>query len=71
MMMPEMTGMELHAEMAKLRPRDAERFVFFTGGAFTTAARDYLDAVKNPCIEKPFDTQALRALVRELLVSGV
>ncbi|HEY6005126.1 MAG TPA: hypothetical protein VIV57_19765 [Anaeromyxobacter sp.] len=44
--------------------------MFFTGGAFTPAARLYLDVVKNPRIEKPFDTQALRVLVRELLVSG-
>jgi nitrogen-specific signal transduction histidine kinase/CheY-like chemotaxis protein len=70
MMMPGMTGMELYAELAARRPRDAERVVFFTGGAFTPAARHFLDAVSNPRLEKPFDTNALRALVRQLLVTG-
>jgi CheY-like chemotaxis protein len=70
MMMPGMTGMELYAELAARRPRDAERVVFFTGGAFTPAARHFFDAVSNPRLEKPFDTNALRALVRQLLVTG-
>jgi signal transduction histidine kinase/CheY-like chemotaxis protein len=70
LMMPDMTGMDLHAEAARLRPEDAARFVFVTGGAFTRASREYLDAVANPRVEKPFDTRDLRALVRDLLAAG-
>jgi PAS domain S-box-containing protein len=67
LMMPEMTGMELHAELLRTRPQLAERMVFFSGGAFTEAARDFLRRVPNPQIEKPFDPQQLRDLIRRLL----
>jgi len=33
-----------------------------TGGAFTTRAQRFLNEVKNPRIQKPFDPDALSAL---------
>jgi nitrogen-specific signal transduction histidine kinase len=65
LMMPEMTGMELHARLAKLAPETADRVVFLTGGAFTPRARAFLDDVPNARIEKPFDLATLEALVNE------
>jgi signal transduction histidine kinase len=65
LMMPQMSGMELHAELAALG--QADRIVFLTGGAFTAAGRQFLDQVKNPRVEKPFDTVRLRALINELI----
>jgi PAS domain S-box-containing protein len=62
-MMPEMSGMDLYATLTRLRPEAAERMVFLTGGAFTEAAKEFLDAVPNERIEKPFDAAAVRALV--------
>jgi CheY-like chemotaxis protein len=53
-MMPEMTGMELHAAVSKQNNKLSERFVFITGGPFTPEARQLFDAVTNPCIQKPF-----------------
>ena len=53
-MMPEMTGMELHAAVSKQNIKLSERFVFITGGPFTPEARLLFDAVTNPCIQKPF-----------------
>jgi PAS domain S-box-containing protein len=53
-MMPEMTGMELHAAVSKQNIKLSERFVFITGGPFTPEARQLFDAVTNPCIQKPF-----------------
>jgi two-component system cell cycle sensor histidine kinase/response regulator CckA len=53
-MMPEMTGMELHAAVRKQNDKLSERFVFITGGPFTPEARQLFDAVTNPCIQKPF-----------------
>jgi two-component system cell cycle sensor histidine kinase/response regulator CckA len=38
-----------------------------TGGAFTVRARQFLDAVPNPHVEKPFDVGRLRALVAKLV----
>jgi CheY-like chemotaxis protein len=66
LMMPRMTGMELHDRLAGTGSRLVERFVFLTGGAFTAAARHFLEQVPNPRLEKPFDTAALRELVRRL-----
>jgi len=62
-MMPQMSGMELHARATALAPALAERFVFVTGGAFTDAAADFLRTTTNGWIEKPFDPRALRELV--------
>ncbi|HET7720803.1 MAG TPA: response regulator, partial [Acidimicrobiales bacterium] len=63
LMMPEMTGMELHALVARERPGLERRFVFMTGGAFTPGASQFLAEVKNQCLEKPFDLEVVRALL--------
>ncbi|AKF84288.1 histidine kinase [Myxococcus fulvus 124B02] len=64
LMMPEMTGMDLHEALGHAAPAIAERMVFITGGAFTPTARTFLERVENPRVEKPFDPESLRALVR-------
>jgi CheY-like chemotaxis protein len=63
LMMPEMTGMDLHAEIARRRPGLERRFVFMTGGAFTPRASEFLASVKNRRLEKPFDTATLKAIL--------
>jgi PAS domain S-box-containing protein len=63
LMMPDMTGMDLHAEVARRRPGVERRFVFMTGGAFTPRASEFLAKVKNRRLEKPFETAALKAIV--------
>jgi CheY-like chemotaxis protein len=65
LMMPVMTGMELYAQLAPYN--HADRLIFMTGGAFTTAARQFLDSVSNQRIEKPFDRRHLEALVEDRL----
>jgi CheY-like chemotaxis protein/two-component sensor histidine kinase len=65
LMMPEMTGMELHAQLQTLAPAQARRMVFITGGAYTPAAKEFLDQVSNERVEKPFDPDKLRQLVCE------
>ncbi len=67
LMMPDLTGMDVHAAALEAFPEQARRVLFMTGGAFTPRARDFLENVPNPCIEKPFDPQALRVLVRACL----
>ena len=64
-MMPSMSGPELHEELARIAPEQAERMVFMTGGAFTPAARAFLDRVKNLRLEKPFDATELRHVVED------
>lgn len=67
LMMPQMTGMDLFDKLLAFAPEQAERFIFLSGGAFTVQAREFLERVKNPRMDKPFETHALRALVRERL----
>ncbi|MFL5272914.1 MAG: PocR ligand-binding domain-containing protein [Anaeromyxobacteraceae bacterium] len=64
LIMPDMTGMQLHAEVAALAPEQAARMVLLTGGAFTPAAREFLSNVPNARIDKPFDPGTVRAVVR-------
>jgi PAS domain S-box-containing protein len=66
-MMPVMTGMELHAELTRTAPDQADRIVFVTGGAFTPRARAFLDDVPNPRLDKPFRVESLHALVNQRL----
>ena len=65
LMMPQMTGMDLHAELSRVAREQAGRMIFLTGGAFTTRARAFLDETPNQCIEKPFDILRLRALIND------
>jgi PAS domain S-box-containing protein len=64
LMMPVMTGMELHAQLAEKLPHVVESIIFLTGGAFTPAGRTFLDEVTNECLEKPFDARNLRSVVQ-------
>ena len=67
LMMPQMTGMEFHARLLEVAPEVARRVVFLTGGAFTSKARAFLDAVPNERIEKPFERAHLRAVVNRYM----
>jgi CheY-like chemotaxis protein/anti-sigma regulatory factor (Ser/Thr protein kinase) len=64
LMMPTMSGPDLHAELLKLAPDQAERMVFITGGAFTASARQFLARVSNARIDKPFDLDRLSMLLK-------
>jgi PAS domain S-box-containing protein len=67
LMMPQVSGMDLHAELSRIEPDQAQKMVFMTGGAFTPRARDFLATVSNRRIEKPFNIQGMRSLVADLL----
>jgi two-component system cell cycle sensor histidine kinase/response regulator CckA len=67
LMMPSMTGMELHHELSRIAPEQAERMIFLTGGAFTKQAREFLSDSTREHIEKPFDAANLRAIVQHRL----
>jgi len=67
LMMPEMSGMDLHAWIAAEHPALAPRIVFITGGAFTPGASEYLASTGNPVVKKPFHTGALKKLVHDVM----
>ena len=67
LMMPELSGMDLHDKLLEIAPEQVPKMVFMTGGAFTDRSRAFFEKVDNPTIEKPFDKQDLIALIDGLL----
>ena len=67
LMMPEMTGMELHAALVRAAPEQASRMIFMSGGAFSEDAAKFLAQRAANVIEKPFRPAALRAAVNAAL----
>ncbi len=65
LMMPEMTGGELHAELSAIDRDLADRIIFITGGAFSPASQRFLERVPNLCLEKPCNIKDLRAAIRQ------
>jgi PAS domain S-box-containing protein len=63
LIMPELTGMDLYEELSRTRPALADRIIFMTGGTFTARARNFLEAVPNPALDKPFDITMLHAIL--------
>jgi CheY-like chemotaxis protein/anti-sigma regulatory factor (Ser/Thr protein kinase) len=70
LVMPGMSGVDLHAELARRLPDAARRMVFLSGGALTPAARAFVAAGSHEVIDKPFDAAALRVLVARRVAEG-
>ncbi|HEY6562337.1 MAG TPA: response regulator [Polyangiaceae bacterium] len=68
LVMPTMTGMEFYEQLLHSQPDDARRVVFLSGGSVDPKIDDFLAAVPNPRMEKPFDVRRLKDMVQELLV---
>jgi CheY-like chemotaxis protein len=69
LMMPGLSGMDLHAWVATEYPALAARIVFVTGGAFTPTASEYIAGVRNLCVDKPYEKAKLKQLVSDLVVA--
>ena len=67
LMMPQMTGIELHAALTAIAPELAAKMIFMTGGAFSPSASAFLESVSNSTIDKPFKPAALRRVVQTLI----
>jgi CheY-like chemotaxis protein len=65
-MMPELTGMELHHALVLASEGQARRIVFMTGG-LTRETQQLLDAVPNLCVAKPFDMPEVLAALRMVI----
>jgi PAS domain S-box-containing protein len=64
-MMPEMNGVEFLAQLELKRPGAGAAVVFITGGPFTAAAQDFLEHSDRTQLQKPFEAEALRELLRQ------
>jgi PAS domain S-box-containing protein len=63
LMMPEVSGMDFHGELASLAPDLVKRVVFLTGGAFTEQAHAFLSSLPNAYLEKPFTEADLKSAI--------
>ncbi len=70
LMMPDVTGMEVYAQIVAADPAAGTRFLFMTGGAFTDKARDFLDKVPSRCLEKPISKADLHQAILEVTVTS-
>lgn len=62
--MPGVSGIEVYRTVAVARSDLAHRFVFMSGGNCSLRASEFLDSVPNVRLDKPFDIETVRALVR-------
>jgi PAS domain S-box-containing protein len=67
LMMPELSGMAVHAAIEREQPQVAARMVFITGGTFTEDARNFATHHGARCLFKPFDSALVKAQVERLL----
>jgi len=65
--MPTMTGLDLHDALAREMPEYIGRIVFMMGPIDDRPLRARLDRLPNPRVDKPVDVTSLRALIAELL----
>ena len=63
LMMPDLTGMDVFEEAVRGRPELRRRFVFTTGGAMTERARQFLEAMPDQRLDKPFRLEQVEALL--------
>ena len=70
LMLPVVTGMQIHKKLHSLSPGSEHRIVFMTGGAFTAAIEHFLENITNPRLEKPFDVPTLLATVERVAQSS-
>ena len=70
LMMPGMTGMDLHEWLVAENGKLAARVVFITGGAFTPKSTEYLASTDILTLEKPYQPATLRQLVAERVLAA-
>ena len=71
LMMPEVSGMQVHAWVQREAPDLLPRMVFMTGGAFTRNASEFLEQIVNRYLEKPFEVQELIEVLDRVARKGV
>ena len=64
LMMPGEWGADFYAALQEEYPDRLKTVVFMTGGAFTPAARAFIDEASVPCLTKPIDREALFKAIR-------
>lgn len=63
LMMPEMSGPELHARVRETHPALVPKIVFVTGGAFSDEATQFIQTEKPRVLYKPFGKEELQKIL--------
>jgi len=66
LMMPDMDGTVLYAEIERAMPDVLERVIFCSGGAFTARTKQFVEQSARTIIEKPLTREAFEDIVAEL-----
>ncbi len=67
LMMPRITGMEVHAALVSYCPEQAERMIFVTAGATRETHEIFLRSITLPCLRKPFNIDTVSQVVRSVV----
>jgi signal transduction histidine kinase/DNA-binding NtrC family response regulator len=67
LMMPEMDGTVVHAEIERRMPELLHRLVFCSGGAFTSRTKQFIEQTQRPLVEKPLTRESFERVVSEQL----
>jgi PAS domain S-box-containing protein len=67
LIMPDLDGPGLYAEIERKYPELLDRLIFITGDTLSPRAKGFLATAKGPTIEKPFVPDEVRRVVREVL----
>ncbi|HEX3764624.1 MAG TPA: ATP-binding protein [Kofleriaceae bacterium] len=70
LMMPDLSGIDVHEYLTREYPEVARRLVFMTGGAFTSKARQFLSSVTNDRLDKPFSLSQVNKVVERHLATA-
>ncbi len=68
--MPGCTGAELHERLQKDRPELLPHLILATGDTVSPEAAEFVQRTSCPVLQKPFELQELRSLVRQMTGSG-
>jgi hypothetical protein len=67
--MPGRDGIDVYRTAVGKAPALGARFVFMTGGVFTTRGRTFLDEARPVLLEKPMTTPQIREAVESVLAA--
>lgn len=67
LMMPRLSGVELHEELQRRLPAQADRMIFLSGGAVTPSAQEFVARSRAAMLTKPITGDQLRAALAPVL----
>ncbi len=68
MRMPDVDGPGLYTRIKNAYPHLIDRIIFITGDALGPSVRTFLDQTGLPCLEKPFDPNEVRQVIRQMRI---